>query len=278
MKLIFVIINITFISYIYSIERLWLIRHCDKPKAMNNPCCSDVGYKRSRHWAPYFTNYLNSNHIVKLYSSNYNEKKTCIIEDVYTKNKNCQKSQRMFLTSYFIKDSLINKMNISDKINTDFCIGEKNKVLKHIIYKNDKYTDVILIWEHKEIIDIIRNFGIQISKWLHKYENFYNIVFMVDIKHHILFYNCYDFMVLSKECPSQINTWLDKYNKIDLYWRLKNVNVIMQTFGSPIRIQTTNIVIYILFYSCLLFFIIRLVYWIYTNYTTYIRRQHYIAI
>ena len=91
-----------------SIDRLWLIRHCDKPHKSNNPCCSKIGYDRSNAWNFYFQHIFDNKNIIQIYASNFNDKKICMDNIEYSANRKCQKSQRMFLTAYYIHKNLKN--------------------------------------------------------------------------------------------------------------------------------------------------------------------------
>jgi hypothetical protein len=196
-----------------GLDRLWLIRHCDKPKSSKNPCCSELGYERAKNWYHYFKIHFKKNSIIKIYSSNFNEKKVCINNILYNPNSNCQKSQRMFLTAYYLQETLQKFYKFQENININFCVGEKNKLVNSIL-DNYKVSDVILVWEHKEIIDIIRHFQIEIKKWKNKFENTYNLVFMIDIKTKQLFYDCFDFVKNNTYCSNDIDIWLNKFNRI----------------------------------------------------------------
>jgi len=197
-----------------GLDRLWLIRHCDKPKSSKNPCCSELGYERAKNWYHYFKIHFKKSSIIKIYSSNFNEKKVCINNILYNPNAICQKSQRMFLTAYYLKETLQKFYKFQENININFCVGDKNNLLNDIL-KNKNVTDTILIWEHKEIINIIRFFGIDIKKWKNKFQNNYNIVFMIDIKTKQLFYDCFDFIENITSCPNKVDLWLNNFNKIE---------------------------------------------------------------
>ena len=96
----------------------------------------------------------------------------------------------------------------------NYCIGDdKDKIIDSVSNRMD-VTDAILIWEHKEIIDIIRSFDIDIKSWKNKYESIYDIVFMIDIKTHKLFYDCFDFIYNSTNCSKNVDIWLNDFKSI----------------------------------------------------------------
>jgi hypothetical protein len=183
----------------FALERIWLVRHCDKPKDTNNPCCSEMGYQRANMWYQYFQSWLNPENKIKVITSRFNKKKVCIPNiDTNIENDSdnkCQKSQRMWITGFYIYRDLQIKFNLHSIMNTQYCIGQYKEMLKHILDKEknkekDDTTDAIIVWEHNEMIDIIQHFGIKIDKW--KNENIYDIVFMMDVtKKPRLFYDCF---------------------------------------------------------------------------------------
>ena len=210
--------KILFIALLFesykAADKIWLIRHCDKPNSETNPCCSELGYERAKNWHHYFKMQFNKKSIVKLYASNFNEKKVCVNNILYKPDSTCQKSQRMFLTAFYLREKLNNHLLFKEDINSHYCIGEKNKLINNIL-NNHNVSDVIIVWEHKEIINIIRYFGINIKKWRNKFQNNYNIVFMIDLKTKQLFYDCFDFIKNSTTCPDNVNKWLYNIKKID---------------------------------------------------------------
>jgi hypothetical protein len=214
-KIKFVISFILLVKETILTDRIWIIRHCDKPKN-NNPCCSDIGYKRSVKWGDYFKQYLHTKNKIYIVTSDYKYDKVCINNYPYSNkiNKKCQKSQRMFLTSYYLSGSLKSYQYSVENINTDYCIGEPEKVFSCINTIKNKYKEIILIWEHTEIIEIIQKFNIDIDKWHKKYKNNYDIVFMIDIENKKLSYGCFDFETNNKDCSQNIDEWLGKFDKI----------------------------------------------------------------
>ena len=217
MKLIKILL---FGSYLFnhltnSIERLWIIRHCDKPNSNSNPCCSEIGYERSSKWYIYFSKVFDKTNKIQIYTSNYNEKKICAINSYFQyspnkPNKHCQKSQRMFLTAYAISQTFINsdftKIYYNKEINTVFCVGESTQLISHLLRRTD-ITDAVIVWEHTEIVDMIRRFNIKITKWPNKH--IYDIVFLLDITTNKLFYECFDYLTNNTKCPSKVDVWLE---------------------------------------------------------------------
>ena len=255
MKIFYLILIFLYkINLSINVDRIWLIRHCDKPESFKDPCCSKLGYERSKKWHIYFKKYFNKNNKINLYSSNFNEKRVCINNIQYKPDSNCQKSQRMFLTAYYIEEQFQNLFYINDNLNVNYCVGEYEKLLKKI-KNNDKITDAIIVWEHKEIIDIIRSFNIDIKKWKNKYKNYYDIIFMIDVKTKQLFYDCFDFVKNTTECSSNINLWLDNFKKINIY----NQYTYLTLYNKPIynyEIKYIFIVIFIIIFLFLLVFVI----------------------
>jgi hypothetical protein len=252
---------ISFISFIYfipkpfALNRIWLVRHCDKPISTSDPCCSKLGYERAAQWHLYFEKYIQKRDKVKIYSSNFNEKKICINNIKYLPDSSCQKSQRMFLTAYYLQNTFKDDViDLSPTIDNDYCVGEKDKLLSAIL-KDMVVTDAIVVWEHKEIVDIIRNFDIQIKKWKNKFKNIYNLVFMIDVQRRQLFYDCFDFDKNAITNCSEVNDmgkWLSNFNSIDKY-----SGALYTTSQYPTNYKIEINYIKIIFFTvCFLFFLV----------------------
>jgi len=195
-------------------KNIWLLRHCDKPlDNPNNPCCSEDGYARSYNWSRYFMQYLPQDTSFQMYASGYNAHKICINENINKfennedKNmsrKNCQKSQRMYLTA-----KIINQTFYESNINTDYCVGEVDALIEQI--RRDSNPNILIIWEHEEIIEIIHKLGVYISSWKNKWKNIYNLVFLLDTTKKMLYYDC-----LGK-CDRSVDHWLRYFIKVNYY-------------------------------------------------------------
>jgi len=194
-----------------TIENIWLIRHCDKTINDNNPCCSNYGYDRANNWHEYFERYIDSSPYI--YASNYNEEKTCIVNYYYKSNSDCQKSQRMFLTAQAIHDTF---NHIKNDVNIDYCTGQYVDLVKSLDDISNK--QVIIVWEHKEIVDIINYIGIKLDEWPKDAADEYNVVFMIDINKNQLYYDCYNWEDDDVKCSNVINDWLYKYESISSYY------------------------------------------------------------
>jgi len=260
------IINIT------GIKRIWFIRHCDKPFDYKNPCCSEYGYKRAENWDHYLTKYLTREDSIKIVTSNFNTNKVCMMDLNRNPDYYCQKSQRMYLTSHLIYENMrkITAYNISSHINKNFCVGQAKKMLISIFKTEFSYSDIILVWEHKEMIDLIQSFDIKISKWKNKYRDHYDLLFMIDIKNNALFYDCFDFETFTTGCSKTIDTWLQDYNKInDYYQKDKVLRSIYFKNETPQKL--------INFYGFLILVIISFYVFIIVSYGLYIFTQEYIS-
>jgi hypothetical protein len=98
----------------------------------------------------------------------------------------CGISQREYITAQTIDES----MHLLEPVNTEFCVGEYPFLVRHCV-KNPS-PDVLIVWEHFEIPNIIRQFNIPISDWPNTINDHYDIVFMIDVGQSKLFYDCYD--------------------------------------------------------------------------------------
>ena len=257
-----------------ELERIWIIRHCDKPIPQSNPCCSDFGYNRAKNWHLYFEKYFTKKNIIELYSSSYNEKKVCLKHANHrvNTNKSCQKSQRMFLTANYIQENLKLKYNVFKKNNLNYCVGQKNKLLKNILKNDDILTDIILVWEHKEIVRIINEFGIHLTKWRNKYIDEYSIVFLIDVKTKQLYYDCFDFINNATNCSQEIKLWLTNFQKIDILYKKYKTSK-----SNDINLHNNICIIFMLF-GLMFVFVLYLMYTILIAYHQARRRQGYIEI
>jgi len=90
-------------------------------------------------------------------------------------------------------------------IYTDFCVGEKRKLVDKIRRVNA--TDTIVVWEHNEIVEIVRILGHPLSKWRNRWIDEYGLVFMLDMKT-----NQFDYACMDTACRPEIRDWLDPYS------------------------------------------------------------------
>jgi hypothetical protein len=245
---------IFFIQFVSSVERIWLLRHCDKPSNNESPCCSSIGYQRAENWFFYLTKYLNKNNKIAIYSSNYNEKKLCLKNNNYIPDYNCQKSQRMFLTAYYIHNKLTsNNFQIKKNINLHYCIGNKIDLINNIIV-NEDIDDAIIVWEHKEIIEIIRYFNINIKKWKNKFTNVYDLIFLIDLHSKQLYIDCFNFQNNSTLCSKEVKNWLQPFPLISNYYDKNQYSTILKSdytnkLNKLLSYLFINLSLYILFFG-----------------------------
>jgi hypothetical protein len=102
----------------------------------------------------------------------------------------CPKSQRMYITARIIQQSLEGKEAV-DNIDNHFCVGEESALVQFLLGKREEKGDVLVVWEHHGIIDILREFGYRISKWRHQWKEHYELVFWVDLEGGGWGYECY---------------------------------------------------------------------------------------
>jgi len=208
-----------------NVKRIWLIRHCDKPKKHSNPCCTDLGYERAEAWGDFFHRWTPPENKIGIYTSNYHEKKQCETPQYpmvgYQKpSQDCQKSQRMFYTAVSIDEEMRKKRPESPpELQMKYCIGEYRSMLDEIVDRNTEWEDVIIVWEHTEIIEIIRSLGISISKWKKRWRKEYSIVFLIEWdeprRKYTLQYQCFDFQRNRLECSLDIQKWLGSFSLLD---------------------------------------------------------------
>ena len=173
-----------------------------------------------------------------MFASNFDESKVCVPlpkeNPPFDTDKKCQKSQRMWITAYSIFQGLVPKYNVHTKINRKFCVGQPKKIWKNMMEDADKYTDMIVVWEHSEIIDMLHDIGITIHSWKNK--DIYDLVFLLDMsdpKKIDLYYDCFEpsplvANVSKSQCREIVHTWLDNFDTIPAYYRKNQKNFLMQ--------------------------------------------------
>jgi hypothetical protein len=102
-----------------SLQTIYLIRHCDKvydgdSNSDANPCCSDLGYDRANGWPYFFNRLYDADKQVYLYSTlaDYHAEGLCKPNLVFNLDKECQRSQRMTMTSLLIHYNLNSDVNL----------------------------------------------------------------------------------------------------------------------------------------------------------------------
>jgi len=181
---------------------IWFIRHCDKDAHSGNDC-SIKGYDRARNWANY-----------PPFSSM--QEPPIIITSSYRRNKEypfCrQRSERMYITSHILHDTL----QLTSDVDANHCVGEGKHVLREIVAKKPK--NVIVVWEHDEIIEMIRMLGIPLTKWKNRWRDEYGIVFRIQLSDSsTLSYDCFSYTSPNTSCITKDmqQTWLAPFIKID---------------------------------------------------------------
>ena len=253
-------------------QRLWMLRHCDKPIDDADSCCSDVGHQREQKWSIFLHRYLDQeDSFIEMYASNFRTIQTCNYNINYelmtsTPRKHCQRAQRMYSSAYYIKENLESlNYSIIKNIDTNNCIGEESAVIHSITNSTHTITDAILIWQHDEIMEIIRSFGITMNDFSKSDKYIYDIAFMLDISNKKLYYECFEYYDVSSvsSCSPLIHSWLKSFTAgtIESYWH-RDVNNSM-SFQTYLIITVFSMVL--LYFIYLLFIFI----------TTYIHRQTY---
>ena len=216
------------------LQRIWFIRHCDKPDNNDNPCCSNLGLQRAHVWPSYFKTHLPTHENAALiYTSGFSQDKQCTNNgyDNAFRKKNCPSSQRMWLTSNILYQNLQPQVK---KIHHPFCVGDYKNMIKNILEhgkdkkkngkgKNKLLDDIIVVWEHEEIVDMLReldvktNLGYNIPSWHNK--DIFDIVFLVDIQTNTLYCDCYPFPITNQSyCKAAVSSWCQD---VSLYYQTK---------------------------------------------------------
>lgn len=233
-----------------------MLRHCDKPIDDADSCCSDVGHQREQKWSMFLHKYLDQDDsVIEMYASNFRRIQTCNYNINYelmssVPRKNCQRAQRMYSSAYYIKENLESlNYNIIKNIDTNNCIGEESAVVQSIT-NSTQITDAILIWQHDEIIEIIRSFDIKMNDFSKSDKYIYDIAFMLDLSSKKLYYECFEYYDSSSvsSCSPLIHSWLQSFTAgtIESY-RHRNDNNSMSSQTYLIIIVFSIVLIYFIY-------------------------------
>lgn len=86
--------------------------------------------------------------------------------------------------------------------------------MKNINDHSNTVSKALIVWQHTNIVDIINEWNVPLSKWPSDLDNAYNIVFQLnfaDDSSPTLSYNCFDFETNEILCSSAVTTWLQSY-------------------------------------------------------------------
>jgi hypothetical protein len=96
-------------------------------------------------------------------------------------------------------------------VDTRFCVGQERDLAEFLRLRwrgGGGSGDVLVVWEHQGIIDILGAFGFPISKWRHRWKERYDLVFWVDLDMGRWGYDCYDFERGVDDCDGGVRGWL----------------------------------------------------------------------
>ena len=207
----------TYTSSKAKTSEIWFIRHCDKPQDDDNsPCCSSTGYDRAKGWPNYFKGKLGSNSIVLTSnfkeSDDYGDCKKGV--EPSSTDGSCQHSQRMYITAYDIAEGLGFS---TENMVTDYCSGSKSAPDDVASYLQKALSrSQLVVWEHKQIPDIITGLGIKLDAWPSELSDVYNIVFRIqDVGGDaVMQYTCYNYEDGSEKCSKDTENWLASFDQI----------------------------------------------------------------
>jgi hypothetical protein len=191
----------------YATSEIWFLRHGDKPKDSHSPCCSPKGLERADRWADYLAHRIDANQTRIMTSHFYTPKRhhhsPCQAYNPLPEpgKPHCQQSQRMFQTAHRIHRRLHDAYNFSSVgLFQEGCTGHQKKL------PLDPY--LIVVWEHTEIIDWIRQAGFPLGDW--KDDSLYSLVFhMTTGAKPRLQYDCVDTETEQRtKCWQATQTWL----------------------------------------------------------------------
>jgi hypothetical protein len=201
------------VGFSLGLERIWFIRHCNKPKNNQNPCCSTDGYNYAQQLHTFFEDAIDPlSSTLLIIPSGFKKKVNCVENaneynnhTIKTKaDHRCQRSQRMYITGTLLYENMVSKYTFleeeeeeeeedededEDEDNEDigldsrFCVGQYKELLAYVLKK--RVTDAIVVWEHKEIVSMLRYLGVNVAfshKMKKRYNHVYNLIFMLDVK------------------------------------------------------------------------------------------------
>jgi hypothetical protein len=182
-------------------KRIWFLRHCDKPPHL--PCCSDIGYQRIHHWSDFFLKQQlqqlqPQQQQWQMVASSYHPQKKCTPYNIYPPSgkkgrHSCPKSQRMWLTASILQEDLLQRgLHMDPLLVDDFCVGQTKPLLQHILTSMTA-SDVIVVWEHHEILTMIHHLleRKQPHRWQQQYGKMYDAVILYDVHAKQAFYACW---------------------------------------------------------------------------------------
>jgi len=124
----------------------------------------------------------------------------------------------MYWTAKLLHDRLQQSADItvSRTVNSKWCVGEGAQLMDHVYTSSESRatTDLIIVWEHHEIVEMIRRLGIHMPKWRKTHVNEYSLVLQMDVTHHKLYYDCFDYRTNQTGCSEEIAGWLHDYGRI----------------------------------------------------------------
>lgn len=145
-----VIVLFTWIFYsriISAVERVWFIRHCDKPR--HGPCCSEKGYERASNWHKSLIHHQVVESNLTIYTSGTQSKSQCPHDPPHLQiNHQCPHSHRMLITANIIHQALP-----FSKLRDGYCVGQMDVLLSDVL--DDPSHDVLVVWQHEELMQMV---------------------------------------------------------------------------------------------------------------------------
>jgi hypothetical protein len=152
-----------FLTSVMSLDNLYIMRHCEKNS--RSDCCSIEGMKNIKFYDDVKIN--------KIYTAGFSTKEKCLDNLSYTRNKHCQHSKRMIITSHLLNE----KLNTS--IDYSLCTGQEKLLLKKIF---NETGNILLVWNQQGIKKIYK----KLNQKLKKVE--YNKIYQISTTKKINFY------------------------------------------------------------------------------------------
>jgi hypothetical protein len=138
-----------------AIERIWILRHCDKPPA--GPCCSPEGYARADAWGAYLARRVPAEATVLHIEAGASSPRQChagATPSTFAVDARCQRSERLLLTSRVLQGALARPFTVQ----AGLCTGDAPAILRRLT-KEPAATDAVIVWEHTEIAALLTGLG-----------------------------------------------------------------------------------------------------------------------
>lgn len=109
---------------------------------------------------------------------------------------------------------LAKEMSYQGSISSKYCSGNDDASKVASYAESQPQASQLIVWEHHQLVDIIRGFGIDLSSWPSSLDDTYNIAFHVELSSPaVLSYSCYNYQDGGNQCDPGVTLWLKDYEQ-----------------------------------------------------------------